>query len=68
MPTAYLPEQLRLIYSNVVFNIDKLLKNHKWDGTVKSSKCKLSLAKSRFRGLANLEECGVLTVRRNDER
>lgn len=27
--------------------IDKLVKSHKWDGTVKSCKCKLSFAKSR---------------------
>ena len=40
-----------------------IAESQKWDGTVKSSKCKLSLAKSRLsktplavRGLANLED------------
>jgi hypothetical protein len=37
-------------------NINELVKSQKWDGKVKSPNARL----------ANLEECGVLTVRRND--
>ncbi len=52
---------------------DDLVKSQKSDGTVKSSRCKLSFGKSRARGRANLpagkqvfRNEAYLPVRRND--
>jgi hypothetical protein len=40
----------------VCYKPDGIVKSHQMDGTVKSPRCKLSKAKSRPRGRANLEE------------
>jgi hypothetical protein len=55
---------MQSVYDPLRSNIDDLGKGHQADGKVKSSRCK---ARTSFQAAKrNLEEWGVLMVRRND--